>query len=190
MHNIHHTEGLILDSGDYGESGKYYFIFTRHLGMIVASASGVRKMSSKLRFVLQDLAYVKIDLVAGRDFWRVTSASKTGKLGELTKTSPSFKVAWNIARLLRRLLPGTESNEELFLDLTMGLSYLEKYNEPEDLKNIETVIVLRMLNSLGYIGDWSNLVQSPLSEDVILEMAKHRGRILAQINKTLRETHL
>ena len=85
MHHIHHTEGIILGSKNYGEAGKYFFIFTRELGMIYASAQGVRKITSKLRFILQDYAYVKIDLVAGRDFWRVTSASKTNKLEKLTK---------------------------------------------------------------------------------------------------------
>ncbi len=57
MHHIYHTEGIILGSKNYGEAGKYYSIFTRDLGMIYASAQGVRKMSSKLRFILQDFAY-------------------------------------------------------------------------------------------------------------------------------------
>jgi len=54
MHHIHHTEGIILESRNFGEGGKYYSIFTRDLGMVYASAQGVRKMSSKLRFILQD----------------------------------------------------------------------------------------------------------------------------------------
>ena len=80
MHHIYHTEGIILGSRNIGEAGKYYYIFTRDLGMIYASASGVRKMSSKLRYVLQDFAYLKIDLVQGKDFWRVTNPSKTNIL--------------------------------------------------------------------------------------------------------------
>ena len=56
MHHIYHTEGIILGSRNFGEAGKYYYIFTRDLGMITAGAQGVRKMSSKLRFVLQDFA--------------------------------------------------------------------------------------------------------------------------------------
>ncbi len=76
MHHIYHTEGIILGSKNYGETGKYYSIFTRDLGMVYASAQGVRKISSKFRYVLQDFSYVKVDLVRGRDFWRVTSASE------------------------------------------------------------------------------------------------------------------
>ena len=83
MHHMYHTEGIILGSRNYDEAGKYYSIFTRDLGMIQASAQGVRKMSSKLRFILQDYSYVKVDLVKGKDFWRVTSASKTNLLDNL-----------------------------------------------------------------------------------------------------------
>src|SRR5258706_15146820 len=104
MHHIYHTEGIILGSKNFGEAGKYYSIFTRDLGMIYASAQGVRKMSSKLRFVLQDFAYIKIDLVEGKDFWRVTNASKTNILEEITKQPENFKILANIVRLLKRLL--------------------------------------------------------------------------------------
>src|SRR5664279_2208052 len=122
MHHIYHTEGIILGSRNYGEAGKCYYIFTRDLGMIYASASGVRKMSSKLRFVLQDFSYIKVDLVQGRDFWRVTSASKTNMLEQISKNKETFGVFSNIANLLKRLLAGVEPNESLFADLINGLS--------------------------------------------------------------------
>ncbi len=122
MHHIYHTEGIILSSRNFGEAGKHYSIFTRDLGMITATAQGVRKMSSKLRFVLQDFSYLKIDLVAGKNIFRVTSASKTNKLENLTKNKETFEVFANIARLLKRLLAGVEPNEALFADLINGLS--------------------------------------------------------------------
>src|ERR1035437_6360155 len=111
MHHIHHTEGIILGSRNYGEAGKCFYVFTRDLGMVYASAQGVRKMSSKLRFVLQDFAYIKIDLVQGKDFWRVTSASKTNTLEGILKNHGAFGVFSNIANLLKRLLAGIEKNE-------------------------------------------------------------------------------
>ncbi len=197
MHHIYHTEGLILGSKNYGEAGKYYSIFTRDLGMIYASAQGVRKMSSKLRFVLQDFSYVKIDLVQGRDFWRVTSASKTNKLEKISQNSETFQVFFNIANLLKRLLAGVEPNEALFTDLINGLSILEKSGMEKiaggDLRNIEAIIVLRILNNLGYIGGdeaLQNIIKSPFEPDLIFEVSKSRTEVLNQINKALKETHL
>lgn len=192
MHHIYHTEAIILGSKNYGETGKYYSIFTRDLGMIYASAQGVRKMSSKLRFVLQDFSYVKIDLVQGKDFWRVTSASKTNMLGMLTKDKEIFQIVSNVSNLLKRLLAGVEPNQELFSDLISGFSILEK-SKIEDLQNIEAVIVLRILNNLGYIGGnekLQNIVKSPFEENLIFEVSKSRNEVLHQINKALKETHL
>lgn len=193
MHHIYHTEGIILGSKGYGETGKYYYIFTRDLGMICASAQGVRKMSSKLRFILQDFAYVKIDLVQGKDFWRVTSASKTNKLEKLSKNPEIFRVVSNIAHLLKRLLAGIEKNENLFADLAKGLAILEKAETAEKIRDLEVVIVLRILNNLGYIGGdeaLQNLVQSPFAENLIFEISGFRREALRQINKALKESHL
>ncbi len=182
-----------MGSKNFGEAGKYYSIFTRDLGMVYASAQGVRKMSSRLRFVLQDFTYVKVDLVQGKDFWRVTSASKTNALGQLSKNSEIFEIFSNIANLLKRLLAGVEPNEALFIDLISGLSILEKIETKEDLRNTEAIIVLRILNNLGYIGGnemLQNLVKSPFEPNLIFKVSQSRTQVLHQINKALKETHL
>ena len=193
MHHIYHTEGIILGSRDYGEAGKYYHIFTRDLGMIFASAQGVRKISSKLRFVLQDFSYIKLDLVRGKDFWRLTSSLKTNKLEKIGKNSETLRIFVNIGRLLQRLLAGEESNEELFSDLLKGFTVLEKSKTKEELQNVEIIIVLRLLNNLGYIGNgemFKNIIKSPFEDDLIFEVGKNRFKILSEINKALGESHL
>jgi DNA repair protein RecO (recombination protein O) len=193
MHHIYHTEGIILGSSNIGEAGKYYRIFTRDLGMITATAQGVRKISSKLRFVLQDFAYLKIDIVAGRNIFRLTNAIKTDKLEKITKSSKKLEIFENVSRLLKRLLAGVEPNETLFDDLVNGLLFLEQVDSKDDLHNIETIIVLRILNNLGYIGDHDVLktfTRSPFEDNIVLEASKNRKIILSEINKALKETHM
>ncbi len=193
MHHIYHTEGIILGSKNFRESDKYYFIFTRDLGMIYASASGVRKMSSKLRYVLQDFSYIKVDLVQGRNTFRITSASKTNSLEGVIKRPETLNIVSNITRLLKRLLAGVEPNEALFTDLLHSFSVLKKIEDKDDLRSFEAVMVLRILNNLGYIGEnpvLQNLVRSPFEESMIFEASKSRNHVLQQINKALKETHL
>ena len=193
MHHIYHTEGIILGSRDFGEAGRYYFIFTCDLGMIYASAQGVRKISSKLRCVLQDYSYIKVDLVKGKDFWRITSASKTNILEDIIKDKKKFQIFVNISYLLKRLLAGEDANKTLFIDFLNGLLVLEKSNAKEELHNIEAIIVLRILNNLGYIGGnekLKNLIKSPFEKDLIFEAAKSRVNILNEINRALRESGL
>ncbi|MEK7072118.1 MAG: DNA repair protein RecO, partial [Patescibacteria group bacterium] len=190
MHHIYHTEGIILGSRNFGEAGRYYSIFTRDFGLVSASAQGVRKMSSKLRFVLQDFAYLKIDLVKGKDFWRVTNATKTNKLENLSNPE-IFKVFINISKLLKRLLAGEDANTALFFDLLHGLSVLEKSKTKEEINNVEAIIVLRVLHNLGYIGNsesLEDLIKSPFEEDLVFRVSKNRTKILYQINKALKET--
>ena len=191
MHHIYHTQGIVLSSRNFGETGKTYTIFTRDLGMVYATAQGVRKMSSKLRFVLQDFAYLKIDLVKGKDFWRITSVSRTDELEKLSRPE-TFPIFANIARLLKRLLSGEEANEELFNDLLQGLSVLEKAETKEELENTEAILVLRILYRLGYIGggNLEDFTQSPFAEELLFKVSKNRAKILRQINQALKETHL
>ncbi len=193
MHHIYHTEGIILSSRNSGESGRYYAIFTRDLGMVYASASGVRKSSSKLRYVLQDFSYIKLDLVKGRDFWRLTNASKTNMLEDILKNKEALKVYSNINKLLKRLLAGEDPNPPLFHDVLSGLIILEKETKLEEIRNVEVVLVLRILSNLGYIGagvELENVIKSPLESELIFGAGKIRGEILKEINKALKETHL
>jgi recombinational DNA repair protein (RecF pathway) len=146
-----------------------------------------------LRFILQDASYIKIDLVRGKDFWRITSASKTNLLENISKNPISFEIFTNISRLLKRLLTGEYPNPLLFTDLLKGLLFLEKTKSEVEAQNIEVVIVLRILNSLGYIGGnelLKNIIKSPFEEDLIFEAGKSRTKILSEINKALNETHL
>ena len=183
MHHIYHTEGIILGNRNFSEDGKYYYIFTRELGMLCARASGVRKMSSKLRYILQDFSYLNFDLVRGRDFWRLTSASKIGELENLPKSFEKFRIISNIARLLRRRLAGEEANQKFFDDLVSGLRGLESAKSGSEINNTEVVIVLQALAHLGYVG-------SDKVSDLISQVELRKIEILSLINQTLRETHL
>ena len=176
-----------------GEAGKRYALLTRELGLVYAQATGVRKISSKLRFILHDFAYVKADLVQGKNFWRITSASSTGQLERIVKRWDTLQVFANIAALLKRLLPAQGENSKLFADLIQGLIALEQSETAEELRNIETIVVLRMLADLGYIGEGDsikNFVTSPLEAGLVYKVSAARREILRHINQALRASHL
>ena len=193
MHHIYHTEGIILSSRNFKEASKYFYILTRDLGLVYAEAEGIRKITSKLRFVLQDFSYVKIDLVKRKNVWRITSALKTGELDSLKKDFLKLKVLGNINRLLIRLLPEQENNENLFHDFIEGLKTFEKINSKEDFKNIEIILVLKILHNLGYINNesiFAEAITSPIQNEFLLDISKNKTLILKHINKALRESHL
>ncbi len=193
MHHIYHTDGIILGSRNFKEANKYFYILTRDLGLVYAEAEGIRKITSKLRFVLQDFSYVKLDFVKRKNIWRITSAIKTNELDILKNDFEKLKILNNISRLLIRLLPEQETNENLFVDLLNGLKTFEKIENKQELVNLEIILVLKILHNLGYLNTQeilSDLNPSPIQNEFLLDISKNKSFILKEINKALRESHL
>lgn len=193
MHHIYHTEGVVLASKSRKEADKLLYIFTRDLGMVIASASGLRKASSKLRFVLQDYSHVNVDLVRGKDLWRVTSASKIENGINFSVRHPAFPIFANISRLLKKLLTGEEPSPSLYDEFTFGILRLFGLDLKQDLSNMEAVLVLRLLNHLGYVSpskDTAGLIHSPLEGEVLSMISLQKNKVLKEINRAIKETGL
>ena len=73
-YHIYNTKGIILSEKSLREADRVYSILTRDLGLIRATALGVRKESSKLRGNLEPVGLTTVSLVRGKEYWRVTSA--------------------------------------------------------------------------------------------------------------------
>jgi len=193
-YKIHHTEGFVISGSNYGEANRYLQIFTKDFGLVRASAQSLRKVTSKLRFSLQDFSYSKIDLVRGKEIWRVTNGKIISGYEKLSKNPESLKFLANIFRLIKRLCHGEEENPELFAYLAEIYGFLEKENlKQEDLKNFECVSVLKILHCLGYIGSGSDLsifVSNSLSHSMLSEAKLARRVLIEEINKSLRESQL
>jgi len=194
MHQIHHTEGFVVGGVPLGEADRYLTLFTREFGMIRAQAKGIRKLSSKLRYSLQDFSFAEIDLVQGKEIWRVTNAQKVKLLEKTFLNLEIFKVVTSIFNLLKRLCQGEEKNELLFDDLVQGFSLLTELPLGEKkLRNVEFVLVLRILYRLGYLGDsreLSTFIESPFSHFLLDKAQGLRRVIVSEINKSLKETQL
>lgn len=219
MYAIHSTTGFIVDSRAYGEAGKLISIFTRDLGMITAVAQGIRLEKSKLRYSTQDHSFGTFSLVRGKELWRLTSAAGCAGIPtdrSLSERRPSptvgassagpeeasaqpaahrFLIA-QIAILLKRLLQGEEAHPELFTCVENCLSFL-RYRQDldaEQLKTVESIVVLQILHALGYVGgrDLGAFIAPRSLETLgLLDQAtKERAAINRHINKALKESHL
>ncbi len=194
-HHIYQTDGFVLASTNKGEANRYLHIFTRDLGMIQATAQGVRLVESKLRYSLQNYSLSHLSLVRGRDVWRITSASQLFNLHEDLKDKERFAVFGKVFLLLRRLLAGEEKNEELFNILKAAFLFLKETPlSAETLSNFEYILVLRILNSLGYLGDNSSFQPFLASQIWHIELIEHMGpiskKVVSAINNSLKESQL
>jgi len=194
MHHIYHTHGFILGSRNIGEANKMLSIYTREMGLIKTTVQGVRLHKSKLRFSLQDFSYTKIDLVRGRDIWRITSASNMNSFPYARTNKGSLLLIARISKLLERLCVGESPNEDIFNDFIQALYLLDDENiSSSSQEALELHLVLRIMHSLGYIGD-SFILSKYLSSSFSIEktdiLLKERRSIISHINKALNESQL
>jgi DNA repair protein RecO (recombination protein O) len=194
MHHIYHTHGFILGSRNKGEANKLLTIYTREMGLVRAMVQGVRLNKSKLRFSLQDLSYSEIDLVRGRDVWRVTSARGISTWPYVRRDRSSLVLIARISKLIERLCDGEEPNERIFDDFIQALYLLDNENiQPAVREALELHLVLRIMNTLGYIGDESVLagyLSASFDEINTETILKEKQSIIAHINKAINESQL
>jgi hypothetical protein len=219
MHTILETDCFILKGTPSAEANKQLDLFTREFGLIRATAQGVRYLKSKLRYSLTDFSYTRISLIRGREYWRVTTASKIGDVSTEVSYREARETLFRIFALLRRLLQGEEAHPELFTlvenvftllkDVSLeryakeNLSLEDMFKTPEELfkkdmiehlSSIEELTVLRILSLLGYVKDDSAL--RPFAEgdaydkELLAQARASRKLIVAEINRALAASSL
>ena len=194
-HHIYKTEGIILSSYNTGEANKFFKIFTKDFGIIDAMAQGVREVKSKLRYSLQDFSYLRVDLVRGKEIWRLTNAERIYILDNIFSDEKKKKLVAQIYSLLRRLLAGQERNEELFNELITSLKFLSNEElSKKEMVYFEMMFVLRILHNLGY---WEYkdeheqfLKDGIWNREILVSVEGQKSSILSSINKSIRESQL
>lgn len=198
MHTIHHIDAIVLHGVNHGEASRVLSLFTREQGLVYVHAQGLREMKSKLRYILQNFSHVQINLVRGRHGWRVTSAELISSLTpptECTEKEIRLKAMARISWLLLQIMPREEKTEALYNDVLRAFEILGTPSLPHAfISNVEIVVVMRVLSSLGYWGGddlltpfiGANTIDTKVIED-IEGLKKHA---VQEVNKSLRETHL
>jgi DNA repair protein RecO len=195
MHHIHHTEAFVLGSSPKGEDSKLLKLYTRELGLVYAHAQAVRKLSSKLRFTLQDFSLATVDLVRGREIWRVTTAVPVHAYANIRKDRASERILARVNSLLVRLVTGEEPSEEIFSILERTYELLERGGyTPEEHRTLELFSVARILIALGYLS------RETMGEQSLFEPANaipatfsdvsFQHRLIRDINQALMATQL
>jgi DNA repair protein RecO (recombination protein O) len=152
MHPIYHTEALILASYPKGEANVAYLLLTKDMGVFYAVAQGVRLEKSKLRYSLQDFSFARIDLVRGKDVWRITSATILETFPQVYKTEQGMRFLAHTAKLIKRLVRGEVSHPSLLPDTLTALRFFNQPTiDPALYTPVSFVLFLRILRELGYV---------------------------------------
>jgi recombinational DNA repair protein (RecF pathway) len=197
-YTIHQTRAYVLRSTAIGEANRRLDLLSEELGLIRANAQGIRYLKSKLRYVLSDYALADVSLVRGKDYWRLVNAVPDEDI--FYSLSPQLRMIFiKVFSLLVRLITGEHPEPDIFWlirgahKFAKDLNETEQVNDDKYIKSFESLIILRLLNLLGYVGneeilkkygknDWNN--------DILLDAVNERKKIVGVINHALRESGL
>jgi DNA repair protein RecO len=193
MHSIVTTPGFVIDSRAYGEADKIYYIFTRDQGLVRAVAQGIRLEKSKLRYHIRENEMGNFSLVRGKEVWRLTNAQESESS---TKNSSNTELLARLSLILRRVLHGEEANPDLFCHIENLTEFLSTNIEltQEQVHTLESLVVLRALHSLGYVGNDADVQDCFTTQGVAIglinSLISKRTLINKHINKAIKESHL
>lgn len=191
MHTVHHTDAFILKHQPLGEANARVWLFTRELGLVVATVQGVRKQGAKLQMQLSDYALVSADLVRGKDVWRLVSATEISNPFLGKRRNGLGRAYVRTLGAVERFCHGEEANAVLFEHL---LACLEGIDHKElDERSFDTLSVWKVMAMLGYIDIEEadkRFFTDPFVDGVRVMDGASCARLIRETNDTIKETHL
>ena len=191
-HFIYGTKAIVLGEMPQGEDSRLYFLLTENLGLILAQATGVRLLKSKLRFHLSLFDLINAELVRGKNIWRLVSASSIG--AEKFHRSPNAAVFGRLSELVRRMVHGEEENEKLFAVAENARElFLKNDLSLEEKNGAEALIAAKILSSLGYFdggGKYETILSGDVTKESLRRMAPVRNDLVRSVNAAIKESHL
>lgn len=169
MYDVDAATGYILGYYNQAEADRRYRILTRERGLLLASATSVRKEQSKLKYFLQKLNLVEVELISSKSGYRITGGQLIGKTSKninLRALSALDRLGILIARLCQA------SDEHLGLFYIFD-SVIRQFGNQVSKINIEVVELwgtARILQEFGYFNpDFSPEINPNLLQKDSLE---------------------
>jgi len=192
-HAIYQTSALILTTKNMRESNKLLTLYTERFGIIYASTQSIRALKSKMRFHTHALSLVDVDLVRGRDIWKLTGIHEKKPAFNFVGTD-AYTLIYNMSALLRRLCNGEESHDEIWKDIEQMYNFLDlkETHSPEFFEIIEIVFVARLLYQLGYWeGEQEFLhIKNPFNKEIIEKLDVNTSYLINRINEGIQSSQL
>lgn len=195
-YHIYTTRGIVLGERPAREADRVYTIFTKDLGLVRASATGVRKDLSKLRGHLEPFSLATVSLVRGREYWRLTSAELVYNLETRLSGTPELFLAFakNLS-LLEKLVAGEEKHTELFEDVAAvaELIIVEGNISVIDPESVEILLAARILFNLGYLSAeeaFGPLLEGKLTAETLKAVSESKKSLIKAINQGIQSSQL
>jgi len=152
-HKTYTTEAIVCGSFQKRTTDLSYRLFTKDFGMLLATARGVRKESSRQRYALQDFSYLKLSLIKGKNGWIVGSIEPYENFYHRAESKEARGSVVALCRFLSRFVVGNQTDDEMFTYVTKSLAMLA--NQMENRSFARLVVEVNLLSRLGYVKEKS-----------------------------------
>jgi len=145
------TKGVILKRRSIGEQDAILTLMTDELGIVEASAKGIKKTKSKLSAAVQPFYYSELALLRSKDRYILTGASSIEGFHPLRYDVVKVALANYLAELICYLAPSIDQIDaikRLYLNTLFLLS-----NDKKTSEFIKPVCELRLMTLSGFMPD-------------------------------------
>jgi len=191
MHQIHHTEAIVIRSEPSGEANKRVWLFTKEFGLVIAMVQGVRKPTAKLQSHITDYSVIHADLIRGKSMWRLISATVVAVPLKATERQPLARAYVRTLAFLERFLIGEGIHDELFDHIITVGTMVQAGGY--DARIVDAVSLWKMLALLGYIdveGNDEQLFTLPFDQAVSLADDATIKRLIKNATDAITSSHL
>tara|TARA_Y100000310_G_C20703029_1_gene831856 strand:- start:4075 stop:4683 length:609 start_codon:yes stop_codon:yes gene_type:complete len=200
-YQIYTTEGFVLSHYDNSDANRYISIFTKDLGLIRCHAQGIRKSTSKLKYLLQPFTHGQFSFIRGREVWRVVDVGQIENSVICMDTNELQKFMARIFATLERFLGNDEPYPSLFTDIKESFSVLRKQKfSSENLSLFEIFTMLIVLFHLGYIAhtdelklvDYIGKTSQTISwnDEILQNISNRKNEFMSLINNAIQSSQL
>lgn len=176
------------------EGDRLFYCYTKEFGLVLAHAKSIRESRSKLRYALQTFAHAQIDLVSGKSGWRLISARPVNSFRDSWSHMEKRRILARQAQLLLRLIQGEEQHEKLFDDVLLGIHFLQHLTLDTYLPEAELLMVVRLLDQLGYWGKKEAFAplfkEGAWNHESLGYIRSARSLLLLEVNSSLHSSQL
>jgi DNA repair protein RecO len=198
MYHIYRTKAIVIAEKSIKDDDKYLFLLTKDFGLIRASALGIRKNLSKLKFALQVFSIADISLVRGKSGYRITNAQIEKNVFYVDNSKDFIKSLSQVFNLLQRLIQGEEFNPEIYNHTESVIYYFIKEFKSfyiQKAQDLEIILVSKILYELGYFDKTQQIkafIEEKINENHFkyLEKEANRKKLVSEINKAIKNSHL
>lgn len=175
------------------ESNKLLVLYTKQFGLIYVSTQSIRELKSKMRFHTHALSLVDVDVVEGRDIWKLTGIHE--HLSSLPFAGTlAFSMLQRLSTFIMRLSSGEEYHDRIWEDIQNVYRYVQEHphENKETYHHIEIVFLIRLLNHLGYWeGNEDFLLTSyPFTRDIFEVIDSNHSYFIQRINLGIQNSQL